>query len=90
MKLYYTKYIIMVYIKKTDNRIMNNTGQLNEPQLKVFNKVLNKLLSQKFPWWFEGIEISRAGMNDNQTFFLRDYFGSTYLIKIKTNRQLLK
>jgi len=67
----------MVYIKKTDNRIMNNTGQLNEPQLKVFNKVLNKLLSQKFPWWFEGIEISRAGMNDNQKYLYMD--GNIYV-----------
>ena len=48
------------------NRIMNNTGQLNEIQLKVFNKVLNKLLSQNFPWWFEGIEIFRAGFNHGQ------------------------
>jgi len=53
---------------------MNN---LNESQLHAFNKVLNKKLSQDFPWWFEGIEISRAGMNDGQNYLYMD--GNIYV-----------
>ena len=51
---------------------MKESGQLDNTQLKVFNKVLNKLLSQNFPWWFEGIELSRAGMNDGQSYLYLD------------------
>jgi len=45
---------------------MKESLNLTEPQLKIFNKVLNKKLSQNFPWWFEGIEIFRAGFNHGQ------------------------
>lgn len=48
------------------------SGKLTESQLLMFNKVLNKKLSQDFPWWFEGIELSRAGMNDNQNYLYMD------------------
>jgi len=51
---------------------MKEPTELNEPQLRIFNKVLNKKLSQNFPWWFEGIEIFRAGMNDNQNYLYMD------------------
>ena len=45
---------------------MKEPLDLTESQLKIFNKVLNKKLSQNFPWWFEGIEIFRAGFNHGQ------------------------
>jgi hypothetical protein len=45
---------------------MKESLDLTESQLKIFNKVLNKKLSQNFPWWFEGIEIFRAGFNHGQ------------------------
>jgi hypothetical protein len=45
---------------------MKESLNLTEPQLKIFNKVLNKKLSQNFPWWFEGIEIFKAGFNHGQ------------------------
>jgi len=46
-----------------ENQKMKKPNELDETQLRVFNKVLNKKLSQNFPWWFEGIEIFRAGFN---------------------------
>ena len=49
-----------------ENKKTEVPNELTEPQLKVFNKVLNKKLSQNFPWWFEGIELSRAGFNGGQ------------------------
>jgi len=45
---------------------MKEPLDLTESQLKIFNKVLNKKLYQNFPWWFEGIEIFRAGFNHGQ------------------------
>jgi hypothetical protein len=51
---------------------MKEPAELNESQLRIFNKVLNKKLSQNFPWWFEGIELSRAGMNDGQNYLYMD------------------
>jgi len=51
---------------------MKESLNLTEPQLKIFNKVLNKKLSQNFPWWFEGIEIFRAGLNDNMNYLYMD------------------
>jgi hypothetical protein len=45
---------------------MKEPLDLTESQLKIFNKVLNKKLSQNFPWWFEGIEIFKAGFNHGQ------------------------
>ena len=51
---------------------MKESLSLTEPQLKIFNKVLNKKLSQNFPWWFEGIEIFRAGLNDNMNYLYMD------------------
>jgi len=55
-----------------ENKTMENPNELTEPQLKSFNKVLNKKLSQNFPWWFEGIEISRAGFNSGQKYLYMD------------------
>ena len=49
-----------------ENKTTEESNELTELQLRVFNKVLNKKLSQNFPWWFEGIEISRAGFNHGQ------------------------
>ena len=49
-----------------ENKKTEVPNELTELQLKVFNKVLNKKLSQNFPWWFEGIELSRAGFNGGQ------------------------
>jgi hypothetical protein len=60
-----------------ENKTMENPNELTEPQLKVFNKVLNKKLSQNFPWWFEGIEISRAGFNGGQSYLYMD--GNIYV-----------
>jgi hypothetical protein len=56
---------------------MKEPAELNESQLRIFNKVLNKKLSQNFPWWFEGIEIFRSGMNDNQNYLYMD--GNIYV-----------
>ncbi len=56
---------------------MKEPAELNESQLRILNKVLNKKLSQNFPWWFEGIEIFRSGMNDNQNYLYMD--GNIYV-----------